>query len=325
MSVDKKLKLKAEKDTPHFKAGDVVAGPLAFIYLGGRALSSVSWYAGQLSLWVGGRVVETASPRFHKWSLNGIQTGYKKSTGWLNRNLNTPNTAFLVAAPLVAVNVGVPLAATAILIAKPFTSLISSYLVYKSATAAKLVKFLLPVTYATWQKAEGSKGHTLLNPVFQKTGEQLKRLDVYCEDKVPLWKRTKDLLQKAPLSETEKTILKPMPKVLRKLPKMERAGVLAHHFTEVGMEMCGLKEPDTTYVEPYALPMECFLEPPKSHVIQITQLPASTHMTLCNSIKPISVGKTFRSAGSVGQIIGDPSRKFLGSIVRPKESALQLP
>jgi len=246
----KRFILTAEQDTVHFKVGDVIATPLAFTYIAGRALTAVSRGAGAAFLWIGGRVVETAAPNFHKRSLDAIEKGYDRSSDWVNKKLNTPNVAFAVSVPLIAANVGIPLYATALLIAKPFTSMVTAAMVYKSATAAKMVKFLLPVTYLAWNRAEGSKGHDLINPVFTKTGEQLKRLDTYIEDIAPIYKRAKAVMKKAPLTKREEHFLKEsrMPYALLKIPGMRRAGILSHHFGETAMELCGVHEPDTTFV-----------------------------------------------------------------------------
>lgn len=299
MSIDKKLNLKAEKDTIHFKAGDLVAGPLAFGYIGLRVFSSVGRGIGQALWWTGGRCVEGVAPGLHRTSIVLGKRKSRLSARWLNKKFNTPFAASCVALPLIIANIGIPVAATAIALVAPFTSLVSAKLVYSSATAAKLVKFALPITYTMWNKSEGSRAHKWLNPVFVKTGEQLKRLDTFIEDKAPIYKRAKDLLKKAPLSEKENKLLKQskMPKFLQKIPGMRRAGVLSHHFTETAYEVCGWHEPDMEFV---------------------TNAPEAK----AGLAGVAYVGKSFSTAGARGQIVGESSRIYAARRFQPTELAV---
>lgn len=247
ISIEKGLKLKAKSDSLHFRSGDIIAGPLAFIYVAGRAFSSVGAYIGQGLLWLGGRAVEGVSPRFHRWALDKIERSYEGAKDWIAGHLNNPKVAFGISFPLILSNISVALGATALAAGSLFMH-ISHELVVGATIAAKFAKLSLPITYTMWGKAEGSKGHAKIHPVFQSVGMQLQRLDDYVEELIPVYKRTKELLQKAPLTTYEEKILESMPHFLRHIPKMERAGILAHHMVQTALELAGKKPVDERYL-----------------------------------------------------------------------------
>lgn len=246
MSVDKKLKITATNDTRRFRAGDIIATPLALTYIAGKGFSYIGWTIGQGLLWSGGRVVEKTNKRFHQWSLEKISSGYNKSVNWVNGHLNNPKVAFAISFPLIIANSAISIGATAIALAAPFTT-ISSQLVGLTAIGAKLAKASLPIMFTMWNKAEGSKGHKHIQPIFQKIARGATRLDAYVEDIFPIYKRTKNLFKKAPLSPEEEKIIKKAPKVFQKMP---RALVIAHHISETTLEILRLHPVDHTYDEP---------------------------------------------------------------------------
>lgn len=106
---------------------------------------------------------------------------------------------------------------------------------------AKLAKLSLPIMMVMWNRAKGHWGYERVNPLLEKVGQQLSNLDKFVEDKIPPYKRAKELLKKAPLTSAEEEIVKSAPKLLRKLPKMERAIILAHYAAKTFFKSMGYK------------------------------------------------------------------------------------